>query len=260
MSRDSKQAEGFTVIELLTVVAIIGILGALLLPSLARAKGLTRRIVCLGNLKQLGIASQLYWDDNEQKVFPYLQSRSNRGTVYWFGWLEKGREGARKLDHTQGALWPYIQGNGIEICPSFDYNHASYKPKSKGASYGYGYNIHLTGNGFPVQLSKQNQKISQVRSHSTTALMADAAQINDFQFPASPQNPLIEEFYYINNTSTDYPNTHFRHQLNANVLFCDGHVANENPVTGSIDKRLPNMNVGKLRKEILVPTLDLVQQ
>jgi len=64
----------FTLIELLVVISIIAILAALLMPALGRAKESGRAVACISNLRQIGIALQVYVDGNNQRL-PLMRDR-----------------------------------------------------------------------------------------------------------------------------------------------------------------------------------------
>ena len=59
----SMRVKAFTLIELLVVIAIIAILASLLLPALGKARELSRRTVCAGNMKQMHYGLSCYYDD-----------------------------------------------------------------------------------------------------------------------------------------------------------------------------------------------------
>jgi prepilin-type N-terminal cleavage/methylation domain-containing protein/prepilin-type processing-associated H-X9-DG protein len=245
----------FTLTEVLVVIAIIGILSALILPALNQGKSSAQRAACASNLRQLGLATRLYWDDNAGNCFKQWTSNTNNGRVWWFGWLEgtSAPEGQRAFDLSAGVLFPYLNGSDVRLCPSPVWASPQFKPKATSVVFSYGCNSYLfVANNQPVV------NMNRITHPAETALFADAAQINNFQTDSLAENPMLEEWYFLSVETNQpaasyYPNGHFRHSQKANVTFSDGHVAMEKMLPGSLDLRLPNQNVGQLRPEILFP-------
>jgi prepilin-type N-terminal cleavage/methylation domain-containing protein/prepilin-type processing-associated H-X9-DG protein len=254
MQNAKKQNNGFTLVELLVVISIIAILLAVLIPVLGMVRGQAKKVICTSNLKQLGIAFDMYLREYNGNVFPLSQmgedDTGQLGYMWYYG-FEPGSgfgmpEGKRPLYRKYAKLYPYIkQYDSVEICPAFPYGDKKYKPKYNTKWMTYGINSRLS-----IDLRDPGKEVvnfdKYVGKASDVLVFADSAQVNTFQDPASPSNPMFEEWHYIE-TSGSF--VHFRHNLKANILFGDGHVSDAKADKESLG-RWPAFQIGSFSNEI----------
>ncbi len=114
---------GFTLIEVLVVVAVIAVLAGLLLPVLSRGKGRAQGIACASNLRQLAVALELYSHDHEERfVNNHGINETLRRRENWVNnvqdWLES--EGnTNRATLASGKLAPFLAGNtDVYKCPA----------------------------------------------------------------------------------------------------------------------------------------------
>ena len=225
---------GFSLIEILVVIVVIGILAGLALPVFTRARDRAVQAVCKNHLKQMGLAVRLYLQYNDNTYFPYVVDTSE-GMLYYYG-LERpspfGDDVRGDLDVTKGYLFPYYSLVSVERCPAFNPISADGK-KPNGATLGFGYN----------RFGLSGRNANEVMNAESIVLFADCAHVASGRRSRGSSSLFVEEFRYV--SPTDYT-VHFRHAGEANVLFCDGHVESRRPV--KLFSKLPGSGVGMLNE------------
>jgi prepilin-type N-terminal cleavage/methylation domain-containing protein/prepilin-type processing-associated H-X9-DG protein len=236
MSSPSRTRRGFTVVELLIVVFIIAVLAGMLLPGLAQALEAARGASCVSNLRQIGMAVIQYRTQNNDWFFPVsYPPRPNGSQSYFFGEVSP----TGQLDPEKGYLVPYLEESGtVDRCPAF--REGDFRTRFQVPGWGYAYNywyLGQNGEAFSYSWGGQTYNVPKdmhaghsVKKSVNTVLFADSARINIFGGGATPQNPVLEENFYLDPPSQNYDSVHFRHQRRANVLFVDAHVQSLPPV------------------------------
>ncbi len=112
-ARFMKKKSAFTLVELLVVMSIIAVLLAVLLPALTRSRQIAYRIICLNNLRQLGLATEAY--TQSYKYYPFCVPPDVNEK--WSDFLANPDIAKTKMLGVPASLWPFHKNKKIYDCP-----------------------------------------------------------------------------------------------------------------------------------------------
>jgi prepilin-type N-terminal cleavage/methylation domain-containing protein/prepilin-type processing-associated H-X9-DG protein len=130
-----QQARGFTLIELLVVISIISVLVALLLPTLARARGRAIDLKCIANMHGANLAFQSYFGDFNNYIPPLAGTRNHSWTYNYGTWYECIAPYANVTDSGHNYTTGYIK---------YDKPYALSDPGSNNGSTGFSQYLYAT--------------------------------------------------------------------------------------------------------------------
>lgn len=216
-----KRKTAFTLVELLVVISVISLMMAILMPTLGRARQQGKSVVCLSNLRQMGVAAQSYVNDNDgyypaayvNDPDPYDDIAIN--TCWDF--THKKNWSSLEESTEAGLLWQSEMMDKIQQCPVFK------GPANSDDLYtGYNYNTSYIGHG-SMETVKLPAKASEVKSAVNCALFGDGEYADGAnKFMRSPWPDSSDDFSFRSAGTQGY-----RHNGRTNVAWCDGHVSSQ---------------------------------
>ena len=236
--RRVRSSAGFTLVELLVVIAVVAILAALLLPAVSRGKDKARAVVCTGSLRQLSYAFMMYLDVHAE-VFPTGAARGALGAQPedWIWWqVEMGETTMR--DPSGGSIVPFLGMYDTRLfrCPSdrdAEARELAWRGNPGNEQYFYSYSLNAASDhGMASYLSKDR---SMVFLNRLTAVRNPARKIMLAEEKGGPGDgpgsASIDDGRWV---PPGYPLTQ-RHSGRANVAFADSHVERVEPAFADAD-------------------------
>jgi prepilin-type processing-associated H-X9-DG protein len=213
---------GFTLLELLVIVAILAILAGLLFAVLRKGRDQAHAAECVSNLRTLAGANLRYAAENGGQ-FCWAMDSANRRR--WHGERNRTKD---KFDPTRGPLAPYLGRDAkVKNCPALAVILKGKQSFEEGAG-GYGYNAIYIG-GTPAN-KWEAEVIGNVERPERTIMFADTAMARK---DGVQEYPFAEPWQHVLPNGKPAgkldPSIHFRHNGCAHIAWCDGHVSAERP-------------------------------
>jgi len=218
MTAKSGASSAFTLVELLTVIGVLGLLAALLLPAISRFAENSKSAACMGNLRQLGAAVFMYVGEHNGQ-FPdagtSTDSNINATGLQWDYQLMPYL--GVDLD-APGRNWRDVGKKSVFRCPG-----ALVSPALPARSRSYSFNRRITRGVDPT-----DRRPSSLIRPSETLLIAE------IEFPEGSNQSTVLGGGRNNAMDIHPPHLYFayRHGGHTNILFADGHVGARLPFGG----------------------------
>jgi prepilin-type processing-associated H-X9-DG protein/prepilin-type N-terminal cleavage/methylation domain-containing protein len=216
----------FTLLELLVVVLIIGILTALLSTAFNKTKGRSHKVSCLGHMRQLQIAWQLYVDDNED-LLPLNRSVAGPLSESIFGrrntsnsWVVGNpKEDLTTANIASGTLFPYVRSVGLYRCPADRSTVIGRKAALRTRSYSMSAYLNGDNEGFDPRVKT---KFTELINPSPDSIFVFVEEHESSPWAGSFQVAPKERLSLASATWSSTPSD--RHNQGGNISFVDGHV------------------------------------